>query len=93
MTGIKHDQEKPRYSLLPVEPIEEVVKVLTIGAKKYADDNWKNVEPYADRYYSAALRHIQSWRKGEIKDRETRLHHIAHAVCCLIFILWKEKDM
>jgi len=92
MEGIKYDQEKLRYDLLPIEPLEEVVKVLMLGSKKYADNNWMKVEPYEKRYYSAALRHILSWRKGEIVDKETNLHHIAHAICCLMFILWKERN-
>ena len=92
MEGVKYDQEKLRYDLLPIEPLEEVVKVLMLGAKKYADDNWMKVEPYEKRYYSAVLRHIMAWKKGEIVDKETQLHHIAHAICCLMFILWKERN-
>lgn len=90
--GIKYDQEKPRYDLLPAEPIDDVVKVLTVGAKKYADDNWKHVEPYEQRYYAAALRHIQAWKMGEKMDKETGLPHMAHAICCLLFIAWKDKN-
>ena len=89
--GRKDDQNKLRYDLLPVEPIEEVIKVLTLGAVKYSPDNWKRVKPYDVRYYNAALRHIQAWRRGETFDSESKLPHLAHAVCCLLFILWKER--
>jgi len=91
--GIKYDDKKSRWDLLPVWPVEQVVKVLTYDAKKYADNNWQKVEPYDDRYYAAALRHITAWRSGEKLDPETGIHHLAHACCCLIFILWKERDM
>ena len=87
MLGIKHDQEKLRYELLPVEPIEALVAVLTYGAKKYDDNNWKYVTPFNDRYYAATLRHINAWRKGEKLDPETGLPHLAHAMCCLVFLL------
>lgn len=87
MEGIKHDVDKLRYELLPVKPIEDIVRVLTFGSKKYKDDNWKHVKPFEDRYYAAALRHITAWRKGEILDRETGLPHLAHATCCLVFLL------
>ena len=88
--GIKHDKEKDRWDLLPIQPIIYVVKVLTFGAKKYAPDNWKNVTPYKDRYYAAAMRHITAWRSGKLLDKETNLPHLAHAICCLIFAIWRD---
>ena len=39
--GIKFDDNKPDYSLIPPNALEDVVKVLTIGAKKYDRHNWK----------------------------------------------------
>lgn len=92
MEGKKYDNEKPRWELLPVEPIEEVVKVLSHGAQKYSDDNWVHVKPFKPRYYAAALRHIFAWWKGERTDPESGLHHLAHAVCCLIFLMAGESD-
>ena len=88
--GIKHDQGKLRWDLLPVEPVEELVKVVTYGATKYSEQGWKDVEPYADRYYAACLRHLMAWRKGEKYDKESGLSHLAHAMCCIVFILWKD---
>ena len=86
MTGRKHDTGKLRYDLLPPKTVEDVVKVLTLGAEKYAPDNWKYVRPFNDRYYAAAMRHIQAWRQGEDHDPETGLPHLAHALCCLVFL-------
>ena len=90
--GIKHDETKPRWDLIPIEPIEEVVKVLTYGAAKYADDNWKKVPNWRRRYFSACMRHIIAWWKGEIKDKESGQTHLAHAICCLLFAMWREKN-
>ena len=92
MEGIKHDGDKLRYDLMPVEVEEEIVKVLTHGAKKYADNNWKYVEPFEDRYYAALRRHIAAWRKGEQIDPESGLHHLAHAACCITFLLSRELE-
>ncbi len=39
----KHDTEKARWDLLPMDAVSPVVDVLTFGAKKYAPDNWKTV--------------------------------------------------
>ena len=88
--GVKYDQEKLDWSLLPIEPIEEVVKVLMFGAKKYAPDNWKKVPDAERRYYNAAMRHLTSWQKGEKLDSETGLSHLAHALCCITFLLGKD---
>lgn len=39
MNGVKYDQEKPRWSLLPWDVLEWVVKVLTFGSKKFTEQN------------------------------------------------------
>ena len=40
------------------------------------------------RYFSAAHRHIHAWVGGELRDRESGLPHLAHAVCCLLLLAW-----
>ena len=89
--GMKYDQEKPRMGLLPPHALLEVSKVLTFGAQKYAPDNWKFVENGPERYRDAALRHITATMQGEVYDPESGLHHLAHAICCLMFIIDVEK--
>jgi hypothetical protein len=88
--GIKHDEGKLQYSLLPPIALREVVKVLTHGAKKYSRDNWKHVPDSTNRYTDAAYRHIEAWRMGETVDEESSHHHLAHAICCLMFLI--EED-
>ena len=90
--GAKHDGGKLRYSLLPKGTITEVLKVLEFGAKKYAPDNWMKVDNAQTRYYDAALRHITAWHEGEKFDQETGVSHIAHALCCLHFLMWFELE-
>ena len=87
MEGVKYDQEKLRWDLLPLKPIQEVVSVLTYGAGKYDDENWKKVDNQRSRYYAAAMRHITAWWLGEQQDPESKHHHLAHAICCLIFLM------
>jgi len=89
--GIKHDSEKPRWSLVPWEEFEDVVKVLTLGSRKYEDFNWQYVDNMDDRYFSAAMRHLIAWRKGEINDPESGISHLAHAICNLLFLMWYDK--
>ena len=90
--GAKHDGGKLRYSLLPKGTVNEVLKVLEFGAKKYAPDNWMKVDNAQTRYYDAALRHITAWHEGEKFDQETGVSHIAHALCCLHFLMWFELE-
>jgi hypothetical protein len=85
--GVKFDEEKPRMYLLPPRAIQEVAKVLTLGAQKYDEDNWKKLDNLQNRYTGAALRHIFTSMEGEQLDPETNLYHEAHAICCLLFKL------
>lgn len=88
-TAIKHDAGKPDYSLLPLKELEPVIRVLQYGAKKYSRDNYKVGDGHKDsRLISACLRHISAYQSGEKVDPETNESHIAHAMCCLIFMLY-----
>lgn len=90
--GIKFDSARPRFSLIPAGTMARVIAVLEFGAKKYAQDNWKHVPEARTRYYDAALRHIDAWWTGESTDIETGEPHLAHAVCCLLFLLWLDAQ-
>lgn len=90
--GKKLDNQKPRWSLLPQGTIQQVIGVLEFGAKKYDVNNWQFVPDAKIRYYNAAMRHIDAWWNGEKLDSESNIHHLAHAICCLLFILWFEVD-
>lgn len=84
--GIKYDSGKPMYGLLPPVALEEVTKVLTYGAKKYEPENWRYVDNALNRYFDALQRHVWAWKQGQKEDPETGLHHMAHAICCALFI-------
>lgn len=89
--GVKFDKDKPKWSLLPFKALAEVVDVLTYGARKYAPDNWKKVPNARTRYVDAALRHFTAYINGEKNDSETGLNHLAHTICCLLFLLAFDK--
>lgn len=90
-TGVKHDGGKLRWSLLPLQSVNEVLQVLEFGARKYAPDNWQKVPGARERYYDAAMRHTTAWFNGESHDPESGYHHLAHAACCILFLLWFEN--
>jgi|TARA_R110000822_G_scaffold97876_2_gene221830 hypothetical protein len=90
--GKKFDSEKPKMYLLPPKATLEVAKVLTFGAAKYDEENWRKLEDAQKRYSGGALRHIFSHLDGELEDPETNLSHLAHAICCLLFKLELELE-
>lgn len=85
--GNKDDAGKPRYSLVPADAMAQFVDVLTFGAKKYGDHNWQQVPNLQDRYYDALQRHLTAYRAGDELDDESGLHHLAHAMCCVAFMM------
>ena len=88
--GIKFDQEKPDYSLVPFGALDETVKVLTYGARKYDRHNWQHVDDI--RYQAALMRHFSLYMQGEANDPETNISHLAHMACSVLFLLQKQLD-
>jgi hypothetical protein len=84
--GRKFDGGKLQYGLLPPLALKATVDVLTFGAEKYEPDNWKNVPDSKRRYFDALQRHLWAWKEGEQMDTESGKHHLAHALCCLMFL-------
>lgn len=86
MTAIKHDQGKPRMSLVPQRSLVEVAKVMTFGADKYGDYNCLGGLRYT-RLADAAQRHLNAWLCREDYDRESGVNHLAHAAANLLMLL------
>lgn len=84
--GKKYDGEKPRTDLLSTLAMEEVAKVLAFGAKKYDAHNWRRGMSWS-RLLGALLRHTFAFMRGQDYDGETGLSHMAHAMCCSMFLL------
>ncbi|WP_375626878.1 dATP/dGTP diphosphohydrolase domain-containing protein [Bartonella sp. MU37NMGALS] len=82
----KDDDSKPRIELIPPLALLEIGKVLEFGAKKYGANNWRNGMHWS-RFHGAALRHLLAWFGGEHKDAESDLSHLAHAACCILFLM------
>jgi hypothetical protein len=84
---VKNDSGKLQWSLLPFEELEDVVKVLMLGAKEYTPDNWKKCDDVT-RYKDALMRHVISYVSGDATDEESGLSHLAHAVCNCLFLMY-----
>lgn len=83
--------DKLRWELLPMEEVEDVVKVFHYGAKKYAQDSWKNVPDGFERYRAALMRHMMAYLKGERIDPESGLQHLAQVTWNAIAMLYYDK--
>lgn len=97
--GTKLDEGKPDYFLIPPNALNEVVRALTYGAKEHDSDdlnqepNWKSVKNLERRFYSAAQRHQNAYRRGEkidSGDKGSNCHHLACAIVDLLFVLETE---
>ena len=82
---------KTRFDLIPFAAIGEIADVLAHGADKYEANNWCRGTQWS-RYFAALCRHIFSWWQGEDKDPETGYSHLAHAGCCLIFLMEFQRN-
>lgn len=91
--SVKNDiiDDKLRWDLLPMEEIEDIVKVYHAGAKKYGPNNWQNLDNGFERYRAATFRHMMAYLKGERMDKETNVHHLAAAAWNVITMLWYDK--
>jgi hypothetical protein len=90
--GRKDDTGKARFDLMPAEAELKIAEVLEYGARKYAPENWRKVDNPEARYLAAALRHINAWRRGESRDPESGLSHLAHAATSLMFVMELVSD-
>ncbi|MGL2349658.1 dATP/dGTP diphosphohydrolase domain-containing protein [Helicobacter pylori] len=82
----KDDAYKSRVDLIPPSALLTIGHVLANGARKYGANNWRNGMDWS-RLHGAALRHLLAWFNGEDKDPESGLPHLAHAACCLLFLM------
>lgn len=84
--GAKHDTGKSRVDLLPGAPLLQVGDVMADGISEYGIRNWEKGISWT-RCFGSALRHMLKWVAGEDCDAKSGRHHLACAVCQLLFLL------
>ena len=89
-SAMKFDGDKLPVNLLSTEALNQTAAVLKFGADKYHAHNWRDGFAWS-RPLAAAMRHIMAFNDGEDKDPESGLSHLAHAACCIMFLLEFEK--
>lgn len=90
--GLRFNEGKTRFDLLEPYAIEQLAKVFTYGAKKYAPNNWLKGQDWS-KMIASMKRHINEFEKGNDYDfdptctdcatggctNHTGLFHMAHA--------------
>lgn len=84
-TGLRLNNGKTRYDLVPAFAQEQYAKVLTKGAEKYAERNWENGMSWS-KVLASLKRHVSAIEHGEDFDNETGLLHSAHVMCNAAFL-------
>lgn len=86
MMGVKYDEKKLRFDLIPPRPMQALAEIYTYGAAKYAPRNWEHGIEYS-RIYAAVQRHLHAYWSGQTLDEESALPHLAHAMWGLTALL------
>lgn len=84
--GVKFDNGKISFALIPWVAVRAVAQVLNYGARKYAPRNWELGMDWS-RPYDGAIRHLSAWWEGEDKDPDTGMSHLWHAATNIFFLI------
>ena len=83
----RHNQGKPKISMISSEFLLELTKVLEYGAKKYSRDNWKKGLPYTE-VIDSLTRHLLAFKDGEDIDDESKCLHLGHIAANTMFLTY-----
>lgn len=93
LEGTKNDQGKPRLELIPPFALEEVAKVMEFGAEKHGLYSYLEGFSWCEMV-GGILRHVYKFLRGEDKDDESGLSHLAHAAArCLIMVEYIKRGI
>lgn len=90
MDAIKKDKGKPELGLIPQDALIEIAQALMFGKTRYGAHNWTKGMDW-HRLVDAFYRHVGAWKEGEDCDKESSVSHLAHAACCIMFLIVYQK--
>lgn len=95
--ALRFNEGKPKWSLVHYKSVEPLVRVLEMGANKYARDNWKLSMTKTD-ILDSLQRHLACLMDGEQLDQESGLPHTGHIMANAMFYQYhnslnSEKDI
>lgn len=83
--ALRYNDGKLRWSLVDFDALEDMVRVLEFGAKKYSDNNWKKGLKTSE-IFESMMRHMSAYMRGEDVDPESGLSHTGHILCNAMFL-------
>ena len=85
--GVKGVMTEPKapIQLIPSQYIFGLADILLHGMKKYAANNWMRGMSWST-VYGGVQRHLNAWYLGEDTDPESKLKHLFHAACGIMFL-------
>jgi hypothetical protein len=90
--GKKTDGDKVMLQLVEPEFIEAMGYILTFGAKKYGDYNWRGLD--RERVVGSLMRHLNDYRKGEKEDLyEPHGSNLAAVAVNAMFLYWIDNNI
>lgn len=78
---------KVSLSKFPAVAIVHGAHAMMDGAEKYGAYNWRAKQVQADIYVDAAMRHLAAWFEGEELAKDSKVHHLGHAIACCAILL------
>jgi len=90
----KQTKGKLKWELLPLDCVEEVVKVYDFysDGKKYKPGSWRNLDKeYLQILKGAVQRHLTAWDTVSKVDEESGITHLAHMIWNLLTMIHIEK--
>lgn len=78
--GLRFNDDKIRYDLLEPFAIEQLARIFTKGAKKYADNNWLKGMKWS-KMIASLKRHIAAFERGEDYDFDPNCEGCKNGTC------------
>lgn len=82
---MRHDQGKPKMSLIDPNFTEQLAHVLEMGEVKYGGPDWKKGMDFSIMV-DAAERHLNEIKRGRFYDRESKQSHMAHVAANMMML-------
>lgn len=84
--GLRFNSGKNQIQLIPEYALEQIGKVMTKGALKYAPNNWRKGMPWSE-VEGSLQRHLALYKSGEDFDKESGVYHMAHVAVNAMFLI------